>query len=190
MIIFLQEGKHILCSEICIMKIMINEKSRDRKLNKPLSVLRHRWCLGDIGWHPVACPSVLLPCGLFDVPLPFLNPLFNMLLPEEKNKVMITLTSTSTMSSISTSTWELFITRQLFITRRKNFITLYISRIPLLYRIPAGQSSSGKLGGREVKTSALVSRRSWVQIPPETPVKFFSQTLGKHRVYSAIHASV
>ena len=30
------------------------------------------------------------------------------------------------------------------------------------------------------KTSALVSRRSWVRIPPESPVKFFPQTLGKH----------
>ena len=45
---------------------------------------------------------------------------------------------------------------------------------PLLYRILAGLSSSGKLVGREVKTSALVSRRSWVRIPPESPVKFFS----------------
>ena len=41
----------------------------------------------------------------------------------------------------------------------------------------AGQSSSGKFGGREVKTSALVSRRSWVRIPPESPVKvFFTDT--------------
>ena len=31
------------------------------------------------------------------------------------------------------------------------------------YRILAGQSSLGKLGGRVVKTSALVSRKSWVQ---------------------------
>ena len=35
----------------------------------------------------------------------------------------------------------------------------------------------------EVKMSALVSRRSWVWMPPELPVEFF-QTLGKHRVYS------
>ena len=77
-----------------------------------------------------------------------------------------------------------------FITRRKNFINLWISRNPLLYRILAGLSSSGKLGGREVKTSALVSRRSWVRIAPESPVKFFPQTLGKHWVYSAIHTSV
>ena len=62
---------------------------------------------------------------------------------------------------------------QLFITRRKNFINLWISQNPLLYRILAGLSSSGKLGSREVKTSALVSRRSWVRIPPELPVKFF-----------------
>ena len=55
-----------------------------------------------------------------------------------------------------------------------------ISWNPLLYRILAGLSSSGKLGGREVKTSALVSKRSWVRIPPESPVKFFPQTLGKH----------
>ena len=27
----------------------------------------------------------------------------------------------------------------------------------------------------EVKTSALVSRRSWVRIPPESPVKFFDR---------------
>ena len=39
---------------------------------------------------------------------------------------------------------------------------------PLLYRILASQSSSGKLGGQEV-----VSRRSWVRIPPESPVTFF-----------------
>ena len=45
--------------------------------------------------------------------------------------------------------------------------------IHLLYRILAGQSSSGKLGGREVKTSALVSRRSWVRILPELPVNCF-----------------
>ena len=43
------------------------------------------------------------------------------------------------------------------------------------YKILAGQSSSGKLGGREVKTSALISRRSWVRIPLESPsVKFYS----------------
>ena len=47
---------------------------------------------------------------------------------------------------------------------------------PLLYRILAGLSSSCKLGGREVKTSALVSRRSWDRIPPESPVKFFPHT--------------
>ena len=34
-------------------------------------------------------------------------------------------------------------------------------------------NSSGKLVGREVKTSALLSRRSWVWIPPESPVMFF-----------------
>ena len=33
-----------------------------------------------------------------------------------------------------------------------------------------GQSSSGKLGGREVKTSAPASRRSWARM---LPVKFF-----------------
>ena len=32
---------------------------------------------------------------------------------------------------------------------------------------------TGKLGGREVETSVLVSRRSWVRIPPESHVKFF-----------------
>ena len=36
-----------------------------------------------------------------------------------------------------------------------------------LHRILAGQLSSGKLGGQEVKTSALVSRRSWVRIACE-----------------------
>ena len=51
---------------------------------------------------------------------------------------------------------------------------------PLLHRILAGLSSSGKLGGPEVKTSALVSRRLWVRIPPESPVKFFPQIHGKH----------
>ena len=48
---------------------------------------------------------------------------------------------------------------------------IYVSQNPLLYIILAGQS--GKLGDREVKMSALVSRRSWVRIPPESPVKFF-----------------
>ena len=38
---------------------------------------------------------------------------------------------------------------------------------------------SNKIHCREVKTSALVSRRSWVRIPPKSPVKFFPQTLGK-----------
>ena len=38
----------------------------------------------------------------------------------------------------------------------------------------------GQARCRKVKTSALVSRRSWVRIPPESPVKFFPQTLGKH----------
>ena len=46
----------------------------------------------------------------------------------------------------------------------------------LLYKILAGVSSSGKLGGREVKTSALVSRRQWVRIPPELPVHLFPST--------------
>ena len=64
------------------------------------------------------------------------------------------------------------------------------SRYSLLHRILAGQSTSGKLGGQEVKTSARVSRWSLVRIPPESPVKFFPQTLGKHWVYSAIHTSV
>ena len=40
--------------------------------------------------------------------------------------------------------------------------------------ILAGQLSSGKLGGREVKTSPLVSRRTWVRIPPESPVKCYN----------------
>ena len=57
------------------------------------------------------------------------------------------------------------------------------SRFPLW--VVAGLSSSGKLGGLEVKTSALVSRRSWVRIPPESSVEFFSQSLGKYRVCSA-----
>ena len=38
-------------------------------------------------------------------------------------------------------------------------------------------------------TFALVSRRSWIRIPPKLPVRFFPQTL-KKRVYSAIHTSV
>ena len=38
--------------------------------------------------------------------------------------------------------------------------------------------------------SRLVSRRSWVRIPPESHVNFFPQTLGKHWVCSAIHTSV
>ena len=33
-------------------------------------------------------------------------------------------------------------------------------------------SSPGRLGGREVQMSARVSRRSWVRIPPESPVMF------------------
>ena len=51
--------------------------------------------------------------------------------------------------------------------KQPTFINLYISRNPLLYGILAGQSSSGKLGGREVKTSALLSRGSWLRIPPK-----------------------
>ena len=43
-----------------------------------------------------------------------------------------------------------------------------------------------QIGGREVKTFALVSRRSWVRIPPESHVKFFSQTLRKH-VYAVLY---
>ena len=35
-----------------------------------------------------------------------------------------------------------------------------------VHRILAGLSSSGKLGGLEVKMSALVSRRSWVAESP------------------------
>ena len=51
---------------------------------------------------------------------------------------------------------------------------LQLIYILILYvGILAGQSSSGMLGGREVKTSAPVSRRSWVRIPPESPVTFF-----------------
>ena len=69
-------------------------------------------------------------------------------------------------------------------------IALYTQCFPRVCRILAGLLSSGKLGGREVKTSASVSRRSWVWIPPESPVKSFPQTLGKHWVYSAIHTSV
>ena len=72
---------------------------------------------------------------------------------------------------------------RLFITRRKNFINLYISQNPLLYRILDGQSSSGKLGGREVKTSALVSRRLSVRITPELPVEFFSRTQGQNLLF-------
>ena len=65
------------------------------------------------------------------------------------------------------------------VTLKKKYIHIMgysvtpISWNPLLYGILAGQSSPGKLGGREVKTSALVSRRSWLRIPPESPVKFF-----------------
>ena len=36
----------------------------------------------------------------------------------------------------------------------------------------------------------ISSRRSWVRIPPESPVKVVSQTLRKHSVHSAIHTSV
>ena len=58
--------------------------------------------------------------------------------------------------------------RTYFVTRRKNFVKRYTLRYPLLYAILAGQSTSGELGGREVKTCTLVSRtRSCVRIPPE-----------------------
>ena len=44
------------------------------------------------------------------------------------------------------------------------------------FRILAGQLLSGKLGGREVRMSALVSRRLWVRIPHE---KFFLTDIRK-----------
>ena len=58
---------------------------------------------------------------------------------------------------------------------------------PLIYRILAGLSSSGKLGGREVKTSALVRRRSWIRIPPESPVKFFSHRHSESTDYTVLY---
>ena len=36
-----------------------------------------------------------------------------------------------------------------------------------------------------LKTSALVSRRLWFQIPPENTYNFFHRGSGKHQVYSA-----
>ena len=51
-----------------------------------------------------------------------------------------------------------------------------------MYRILAGLSSSSKLSGREVKTSALVSKRSWVRIPPESPVEFFHVGAGQNPI--------
>ena len=53
----------------------------------------------------------------------------------------------------------------------------HISRYPLLYRILASQSSSGKLGGREVCTSKQEVVGS---NPDRVACGFFSQTLGKH----------
>ena len=60
---------------------------------------------------------------------------------------------------------------------------------PLLYKILAGQSSTCKLGGREVKTSALVNRRSWVSIPPESPVDFFHRHL-ESTEYTVFHTYI
>ena len=39
-------------------------------------------------------------------------------------------------------------------------------------------------------SSGFRDYRSWVRIPPESPVKFFLQIIGKHWIYSAIHTSV
>ena len=58
-----------------------------------------------------------------------------------------------------------------------------ISQYPLLYRNLTCQSSPGKLSGREVKTSALVSRRSWVRILPKSPVDFFH----RHSAYTVLY---
>ena len=58
------------------------------------------------------------------------------------------------------------------------------------YGILAGQSSLGKLGGREVKTSALVSSEVVGSNPARITCEVFPQTLGKHWTYSAIHTSV
>ena len=53
-------------------------------------------------------------------------------------------------------------------------LSFFKTELPKQFRwILASLSSPGKLGGREVKTSALISRRSWVRITPESPVKFF-----------------
>ena len=52
-------------------------------------------------------------------------------------------------------------------------INFFIDCNPLQYKILSSQLSSSKVGGQEVKTSALVSRRSWVRILSEPPVEFF-----------------
>ena len=42
-------------------------------------------------------------------------------------------------------------------------------------------------GGREVKTSALVSRRSWVRITPESPVKFLFHRHSESTEYTVLY---
>ena len=62
----------------------------------------------------------------------------------------------------------------------------------LQYRILASLASYGKLGGREVRTSALESRRSMGSSPPRVACEglLFLQTFEKHRAYSALYTNM
>ena len=69
---------------------------------------------------------------------------------------------------------------------RDSNIISYSLRYPLLYRIRIGHSPPANSVVELVKTSALVSRRSWVRIPPENAYYFFHlRGSGKQGAYSA-----
>ena len=99
-----------------------------------------------------------------------------------------------TGDSGGTRTHDLLPTKlnKLFITRRKNSPT-YNRGTRCYNGILAGQSSLGGLGGRVVGWSGgrvvgwsggwdvcTSGQEVAVRVPPESPVKYFSQTLGKH----------
>ena len=49
-------------------------------------------------------------------------------------------------------------------------------------------ASSGRLGGREVKTSAVICRKSWVRILPKSPVEFWTTDTQKAQsIYCTLH---
>ena len=68
------------------------------------------------------------------------------------------------------------------------FIALYTPSV-------CGKYFTGDSGGIRthdllLTNADVLTSRPPSRISPESPVKYFPQTLGKHRVYSAIHTSV